>query len=163
MSVATAREQSIVQEVGDYARRLRLRLNPAFVIGSAPAAAGAFFGNAVIVISLAMLDLAKFGDTGVRLFLPTKLDMWRDWTPIGSGRAGPIAARQRASSMRIGSPVGWSGARMISRRRNRYVWRSRSTFARESRAGYHPAFCPSVSWSPSASSVGFSSGEIGVN
>lgn len=86
MGAVTAREQFIIQEVDDYARRLRLRLNPTFVIGSVPAAAGAFSGNAVIVVSPAMLDLAKFSDNDVRFILAhevghvARLDSYRFWT-----------------------------------------------------------------------------------
>ena len=97
MGAATAREQFIVQEVDDYARRLRLRLNPTFVIGSAAAAAGAFSGNAVIVVSPGMLDREKFSDNDVRFILAhevghvARLDAYRFWTRWTDGGA---AARE---------------------------------------------------------------------
>lgn len=83
--------------------------------------------------------------------------MSRDRTPTGSGRAELVAVRQRASSTRTGcqddrslqEPGMFGDHARLSRAKVEQV--------------YYLAFCPSISWSPSASSVGFSSGEIGVN
>lgn len=86
MSETTARERFIVQEVGAYAGRLQLRLKPTFVVGSVPASAGAFSGNAVIVISPEMLDVSKWSDNEVRFILAhevghiARLDAYRFWT-----------------------------------------------------------------------------------
>lgn len=86
MSETTARERFIVQEVSAYASRLRLRLKPTFVVGSVPASAGAFSGNAVIVIPLEMLDASKWSDNEVRFILAhevghiARLDAYRFWT-----------------------------------------------------------------------------------
>lgn len=57
-----------------------------FFICSAPAAAGAFFGNAVIIVSPAMLDSEKFSDNDIRFILAhevghvARLDAYRFWT-----------------------------------------------------------------------------------
>lgn len=86
MSETTARERFIVQEVGAYADRLQLRLKPTFVVGSVPASAGAFSGNAVIVIPPEMLDASKWSDNEVRFILAhevghiARLDAYRFWT-----------------------------------------------------------------------------------
>lgn len=86
MSETTARERFIVQEVRAYANRLQLRLKPTFVIGSVPASAGAFSGNAVIVIPPEMMDASKWSDNEVRFILAhevghiARLDAYRFWT-----------------------------------------------------------------------------------
>lgn len=86
MSETTARERFIVQEVDAYADRLQLRVKPTFVVGSVPASAGAFSGNAVIVISRDMLDPSKWSDNEVRFILAheighiARLDAYRFWT-----------------------------------------------------------------------------------
>lgn len=86
MGAAAVREQFVVKEVDDYTRRLRLRLNPTFFIGRAPAAARVFSGNAVILVSLAMLDPEKFSDNDVRFILAHEVghvarpDPYRFWT-----------------------------------------------------------------------------------
>lgn len=86
MPMATEREQLIVAAVDAFAGRLHLHLAPTFVIGRAPASAGSFSGNAVIVISPAMLDPAMYSDNDVRFLLAhevghiARLDAYRFWT-----------------------------------------------------------------------------------
>jgi hypothetical protein len=86
MKMETVREQFIAGEVRRYAVLLDDRLQPTFVIGSVPAAAGAFSGNAVIVISPAMLDPSQFSDNDIRFILAhevghiVRLDSYRFWT-----------------------------------------------------------------------------------
>jgi Zn-dependent protease with chaperone function len=97
MAAATERERLIVTAVDAYAGRLHLRLTPTFVIGSAPASAGSFSGNAVIVISSAMLNPMKYSDNDVRFILAhevghiARLDAYRFWTRWTRGAA---AARE---------------------------------------------------------------------
>jgi Zn-dependent protease with chaperone function len=97
MPAGTERQRLIATAVDVYAHRLRLRLTPTFVIGSAPASAGSFSGNAVIVISPAMLDPAKYSDNDVTFILAhevghiARLDAYRFWTRWTRGGA---AARE---------------------------------------------------------------------
>lgn len=93
MPQVSARERFIVQQVAEYADRLHLRLKPTFVLGSAPASAGAFSRNAVIVVSPGMLDPSKFTDDDVRFILAhelghvARLDAYRFWTRWTDGGA----------------------------------------------------------------------------
>lgn len=86
MSVVTAREQFIAHEVTKYAQQLDMVLKPHLVVGPVPASAGALSGNAVIVVSPAMLDIAQFSDNEIRYVLAhevghlARLDAYRFWT-----------------------------------------------------------------------------------
>jgi Zn-dependent protease with chaperone function len=86
MSLDSDRSRLIAQQFDDYAQRLRMVVKPTFVLGSVPASAGAFSGNAVVVISPDMLDPAKFSDNDVRFILAhelghiARLDAYRFWT-----------------------------------------------------------------------------------
>lgn len=86
MPEESMREQFIVRETKELADRLDLRIKPTFVMGSAPASAGAFSGNAVIVVSPELLDRSRFSDEEVRFILAheighiARLDAYRFWT-----------------------------------------------------------------------------------
>lgn len=86
MPATTVREKFITAQFHDYAQQLRIPVKPAFVIGPAPASAGALSGNAVVVISPEMLDPDKFSDNDVRFILAhelghiARLDAYRFWT-----------------------------------------------------------------------------------
>lgn len=93
MPQVSARERFIARQVDEDARRLQLQLKPTFIIGSVPASAGAFSGNAVIVISPGMLDPTKYTDNDVRFLLAhelghiARLDAYRFWTRWTAGAA----------------------------------------------------------------------------
>jgi Zn-dependent protease with chaperone function len=86
MGQTTVREHLIVEQFQSHVRRLHLSVRPTFVVGPVPASAGAFSGNAIIVISSAMLDPAKFSDNDVRFIVAheaghiARLDVYRFWT-----------------------------------------------------------------------------------
>jgi hypothetical protein len=93
MPQVSARERFVAQQVDEYARRLNLRIEPTFIVGPVPASAGAFSGNAVIVISHGMLDSSKYTDNDVRFILAhevghiARLDAYRFWTRWSDGAA----------------------------------------------------------------------------
>ena len=86
MPEVSMREQFIVRQTMALADRLDLRIKPTFVMGSAPASAGAFSGNAVIVVSPEILNESHFGDDEVRFILAheighiARLDAYRFWS-----------------------------------------------------------------------------------